>query len=104
MDNVWCLSATTRPAGRASPARPKTPCASRWKKWQANDPINMVKQLLPMLLREGRIDFDVQILLQDRPTPEPTLVSTSVEAGEPFYLGRLDFRGHHSVYSRDDRR
>jgi hypothetical protein len=47
--------------------------------------------------KEGRIDFDVQLSLQDRPGSDPTLVKASIETGPPFYLGRLDFRGHHSL-------
>jgi outer membrane protein insertion porin family len=65
---------------------------------------NTMKDLCNCLLaerreaeREGRIDFDVQISLRERANPEPTVVAASVEVGEPFRLGRLDFRGHHSV-------
>jgi outer membrane protein insertion porin family len=47
--------------------------------------------------REGRIDFQTRIELLDRPDSQPTTVTAFVDAGEPYHLGRLDFRGHHQV-------
>jgi outer membrane translocation and assembly module TamA len=53
--------------------------------------------------REGRLDFDARLLVEEAPGRQVDL-SARVETGPPYTVGRIEFRGHHAFRDSTIRR